>query len=396
MRLLIGQTLLPVVFLFASVCAIVAPAAQAGDGQFAVRAGGFLDAGGTLVKDATLLVEDGKIAAIGQDVTLPDGCVVLERSDAVLCPGFIDVHVVLGTMQNTGEAAHAIESEADAADLFNRFHHDFERAARAGITTVVIAPASSHLVGGSTAVVKTAGKDPQGRILGPGPLKLSLTSAAFTLNRPPTSLQGGLDDLRRMIAAARENRKDDSAFARWARGEAAAMVDVADTDGSLLGALARFADREKLDCFALHANFAAERLDDAKSLRGPMVLGTYEFHDPLRFTRTPAILRENKIAIALTSNAPQYAPELLRVGAAIAMRQGLSRADAFRALTETPAKIAGVSDRVGTLAVGQDADFIVFSDHPLDLTSRIREVFVDGERVYRLREPRPTDREDDE
>ncbi len=357
------------------------PAPAAAEGRYAVRAAGYLDADGKLIANVTLLVDDGKIKAIGKEVELPAGCVVLDRPAAILGPGLIDPHVSLGTLRLTAEAANAIETEVDAVDLFNRHHHDFDRAVRAGITTVILAPSSTHLVGGSTAVVKTAGDDAGRRLLGPGPIKLSLRGEAFSTRRTPTSLQGGLSDLRQRIAAVKKNRRDKSPFARWARGKTVAIVDV-DTDAAL-SALARFADEASVRCIGLHANLAAERMSAAKSLGQGLILGTYEFSDPLRYTRLPQLLKAEDVPFALTSNAPRYGPELLRVGAAIAMKQGLSPKDALAAMTTMPAEIAGVSRRVGSLEPGKDADFVVLSGHPLHLTSRILEVFVDGERVYR-------------
>ncbi len=363
-----------------AVVGLLRPTPAAAEGRFAVRAAGYLDAEGKLIADVTLLVNDGKIKAIGENVKPPSGCIVLDRPAAILGPGLIDPHVSLGTLGLTAEAANAIETEADAADLFNRHHHDFDRAVRAGITTVILAPSSTHLVGGSTAVVKTAGDVAGRRLLGSGPIKLSLRGEAYSTRRTPTSLQGGLSDLRARIVEAKKSRRDKSPFARWARGETAAIVDV-DTDAAL-SALSRFAEETSVRCVGLHANLAAERMSAAKSLGQCLILGTYGFSDPLRYTRLPGLLKAEGVPFALTSNAPRHGPELLRVGAAIAMKQGLPPADALAAMTTTPAQIAGVSRRVGSLEPGKDADFVVMSGHPLHLTSRILEVYVDGNRVY--------------
>jgi len=380
-----------VIALACAVASIAALRPVAAEQRFAVRAGGYLNAKGELVRDVALLVDGGKIKAIGPDAKPPADWIVLDRQHAILSPGLIDPHVSLGTLGLTAEAANAIETEADAADLFNRHHHDFDRAVRAGITTVILAPSSSHLVGGSTAVVKTAGDNTGRRLIGRGPIKLSLRREAFSTRRTPTSLQGGLSNLRRRITDAKKDRRDNSAFARWARGETVAIVDV-DTEAAL-GSLARFAAEQSVRCIGLHANLAAERMDAAKSLGQPLILGTYEFSDPLRYTRLPKLLETEEVPFALTSNAPRYGPELLRVGAAIAMKQGLSAENALAAITTAPAKIAGVSERVGSLEVGKDADFIVLSGHPLHLSSRILEVFVDGRRVYRA-EPVEQTKED--
>lgn len=360
--------------------------------RYAIRAAAYLDADGQRVENAVLIINKGKILDIGSDLSIPSGMFVLDRSDAMLGPGLVDAHVSMGAMGRDRESAQAMEPGASAANLFNPGHSDFERALRAGVTTVVLAPSETHLIGGVTAVVKTGG-DEKKRMLGAGPIKLSLTTNAFDMSRTPTSLQGAFAELRAMIAKAKSNADDGSAFAEWARGNAAALVEVNDAAG--LSSLALFAREQGVRCMAVHANLAAERLDDVKRLGEPVILGTYEFSDPRRYTRAPAMLADAGVSIALTSNAPRYAADWLRLGTAIAMRQGLSRAAALKSVTTTPAEIAGVSDRVGSLAKGMDADFVVYSGDPLDLRSRILEVFIDGERVFVADEP-PANPEDDE
>lgn len=367
--------------LAAALLLAAATASARGDGlTYGIRAKGYLNENGQIVKSVTLVVKDGKITKIGKMSRAPEGAVVLDRSTYYIGPGMIDVLSSVGTMRNTGEDANAMEPAARAADLFNQWHADFQRAARAGITTLLIAPSSTNQIGGVTTIVKTAGADAAHRLLGDGPLKLSLTSRAFNQDRVPTSLQGLLAELRRRIAAARADRKDESAFARWARGETTALVDV--DDAADLSILARFAEEETVHCIALHGNYAAERLDEMKSLKQPVVLGTYEFTDPLRYTRAPGILESAGIDFILTSEPPRYAPELLRVGTTIAMKGGASRKAALASVTTSAAKLIGVEKRVGKIAPGMDADFVIYTGDPLRLTSAVHEVFVSGERVY--------------
>ncbi len=368
------------VFAAATVVALLGTSANAEGPTFAVRAKGYVDPDGEVVRNVTLLVEDGKIKKIGKRVRAPKDWIVLNRSGEYLAPGLVEIHSAVGAMRRTGEAANSIEAGADAADLFNQYHHDFDRAARAGITTIVLAPSSAHLVGGVTAVVKTGGSDHENRVVSPGPLKLSLTAQAFAQERVPTSLQGALATLRDMIATARANKDDASPFAHWARGETAAIVDV--EDAATLRILARFAREHSLKCIALHANEAADRIEDAQSLGMPVILGTYEFHDPFRYTRVPGLLEKAGVAVAFTSEPPRYAPELLRVGAAIAMSEGMSRKAALAGMTSVPAGIVGLSNRIGSIEVGKDADFIVMDGDPLRLSSRVEEVFIGGERVF--------------
>lgn len=375
-----------------TVIALLSVAAANAQERMAIRAKAYLAADGSLIEDAVIIVNKGKIEDIGSNLSIPSGAFELDRSDAVIGPGLVDPHVSMGAFGRTLERANAAEPNADAANLFNPGHPDFAAAMRAGVTTVVLAPSETHVIGGVTAVVKTGG-DAAKRRLGPGPVKLSLTSSAFSMRRTPTNLQGALADIRQRISAARENADDQSAFAKWARAEAPALVELSDAPG--ISALAEFSKEQGVRCIALHGNQAAERMDAAKRLGAPFILGTYEFSDPRRYTRGPAMLAEAGVSVALTSNAPRYAPDWLRIGAAIAMREGLSRTDALNSVTTTAAEIAGVSDRVGALAKGLDADFVVYSGDPLDLRSRILEVFINGERVYVADAP-PTAPEDDE
>jgi imidazolonepropionase-like amidohydrolase len=317
---------------------------------------------------------------------------VLDRSDSIVGPGLVDPHVTVGAMGRTGENGASILPNMSATELLNAWHSDYERAVRAGVTTVVLAPGETHLIGGVTAVAKTAG-DAASRLIGDGPLKISLTRNAFNLFRTPTSLQGGLAELRIMIAAAKAKDSDESAFAKWARGESPALVEV--DDDAALTSLALFAKEQGVRCIALHANLAAERLDAVQMLDLPVILGTYEFSDPRRYTRAPGMLGKAGVPVALTSNAPRYAPEWLRYGAAIELRQGASRELVQRSISTTAAEIAGVANRVGSIAEGMDADLVIYSGDPLALRSRILEVFVNGERVFVADEP-PAMPEDDD
>jgi len=88
--------------------------------------------------------------------------------------------------------------------------------------------------------------------------------------------------------------------------------------------------------------------------------------------------------VAFASDAPLTRMEDLRVTAALAVRAGLDRRIALRGLTLTAAELAGVSERVGSIEAGKDADLVVLSGDPLELTSRILRVMVDGRTLYRV------------
>jgi imidazolonepropionase-like amidohydrolase len=87
------------------------------------------------------------------------------------------------------------------------------------------------------------------------------------------------------------------------------------------------------------------------------------------------------VPVAFALDAPLHAPDELRLTAARALRSGASREAVWKALTEDAARLAGAKS-AGTLAVGQDADFVLWSGDPLDLTSRVLSVWIDGKRAW--------------
>ena len=93
------------------------------------------------------------------------------------------------------------------------------------------------------------------------------------------------------------------------------------------------------------------------------------------------ILNEQGIEVALTTDHPVGPLQHLNISAAVCVREGLSMDAAIRAITINAAKASGVEDRVGSIAVGKDADIVVWTKHPFDFLSKAEAVFVGGKKV---------------
>jgi imidazolonepropionase-like amidohydrolase len=98
--------------------------------------------------------------------------------------------------------------------------------------------------------------------------------------------------------------------------------------------------------------------------------------------RTPGILQKAGIPVAVTTDAPVVPIDYLRTSAAMAHREGMSEEAALSSITQTAAEIAGVGERVGSLTPGKDADFQVLDGPPLELTSVVESVYINGGKVY--------------
>jgi imidazolonepropionase-like amidohydrolase len=97
----------------------------------------------------------------------------------------------------------------------------------------------------------------------------------------------------------------------------------------------------------------------------------------------PGMLAAAGITVAIATDHPVVPVHLLIVQAALAVREGLDRETALRAVTITPARIMRVADRIGSLAPGKDADVVVWSGDPLDVMSRVDAAYIGGREVYR-------------
>ena len=97
----------------------------------------------------------------------------------------------------------------------------------------------------------------------------------------------------------------------------------------------------------------------------------------------PGILARAGIPTAITVDHPEIPLRLLPMALMLAVRAGMDKTDALRAVTSVPAKIAGMADRIGSLQAGMDADCVLWSGDPLDFATQVQAVWVNGALEYR-------------
>ncbi|MEZ0491812.1 amidohydrolase [Kineococcus sp. TBRC 1896] len=367
---------------------------------------------------ATVLVRDGRIAAVGPDVPVPAGVPVVDATGRWVLPGLVDPHTHLGVhaegegwhgadVNEKGEPRGARLRTWDGVDPADR---GFVDALATGVTTVAVLPGSANVVGGQTSALKTWGatvdamllRAPLGvkSALGENPKKNS------SGGRGPGTRMGVAAALRDAFATARRFADDRDRAA--AAGGRPGPVTGADRDAEVL---ARVLDGELL--WHQHAHRAddiatAVRLADEFGYRlvlnhvteGHRVLdllrgrGLPAVVGPLLTSRSKPELRHRSLAVpgllagaglqvALTTDHPVVPIQFLPVSAAFAVKEGMDPDEALRALTLNPAVILGLDDRVGSLAPGLDGDVVVWSGNPLDVMSRAVHVVLGGRSVYR-------------
>lgn len=363
---------------------------------------------GAPVERGTILIENGKIVAIGSDITVPAEAEVTDAAGAMITPGFIDAHTHMGIDEeinqpmgdDCNEMTEANTAELRALDAINYYDLSFGDAVKAGITTVMVAPGSANVFGGLVTVMKTAGKTYKDMVInGEAGLKM-----AFGEN--PKRVYGEKDKTpsTRMATMAIARQGFYSAKQYGAKPEAEREYSLqkehilralnreipvrahAHRADDIMTAI-RLRDEFNLDMVIEHCTDGELIVNELREANIPVAIGP-SFSNRAKpemehvSFRTPGVLATAGIDVALITDHGCTPIHYLPICAGMAMREGMTEEDAMRALTVVPAKILKISDRVGSLAVGKDADLTIWDGHPFELSGKARMVMVNGEVQY--------------
>lgn len=352
--------------------ALPLPSAQHSPGStsFALRAAHLRLYGNQVVENGVVKVENGKVTyageakgagQLGPDVIVHEGWA---------SAGLIACRTTSGTGGEILEGKRALTADARAADVVQLDHADFARARAAGITTMVVALSPANVVSGSTAVVKTDGHT---RLSREAHLQLGLSSAALRNNRFPTSYAAAIG----LIEA--ELERPSGVWERVVSGELPVLID-ADARDEVQRALALSA-KHKLKGALSRASLAGELAAEVRKSGLAVIVGPFGLGAEQRVLDSVTALARERVPLGFGLDAPEVAEGGLRLSAALCIRAGLDPTVAWEGLTTTAAGIAGVGTRVGKLAPGFDADIVLWSGDPLDLTAKVEAVFIGGVRA---------------
>jgi imidazolonepropionase-like amidohydrolase len=388
------------------------------NGSVAIVGGRVLPGAADPIENATVLITDGVITAVGIGIAIPDGIETVDASGHWVLPGFVEAHAHVGVHeegegpagQDTNEMTDPNGARLRALDAINPTERGFADALAGGVTTVVVKPGSGNPIGGQTVAIKT-----WGRIVDEMIVK-SPTSVKSALGENPKRVYGEkkqLPSTRQGVAAVIRDAFGKAQDYRAKRDAAASKGDPFDRDptsevlvrvldGELpwcqhthraddIATAIRLADEFGYRLIVNHATEGFLLADVLAERQIPCIVG------PLFTTRSKVELRERTLAnpgrlanagvlVALTTDHPVVPINFLVHQATLAVKEGMSRDDALRSLTVNPAQMMGLADRVGALEVGRDGDVVIWDGDPLDVMSRARRVFVNGVSVYEWRD----------
>ena len=343
-----------------------------------------MDKCGTVIENGWVSIENGKITGTGAGETKVSSSDI-DAGGRLLIPGFIDAHTHLGIVGNAlGFEADDCNEETDpvtpnllAADGINPFDFCFEEAREAGVTTVLSSPGSANAIGGVICALKTNGR------------RIEKMATAGLIREHLVKAKKYLDDLNDYEKDCENNDLPEfdaklDATVPLLKKEIKAHFHCHRADDILTAV--RISKQYGLDTVLIHATEAhkiADLLaeDGACAVIGPVIGDRSKPELAGQDIKTAGVLHKNGVKVAICTDHPVVPVQYLALNAALAVKGGLDRDEALRAITVNAAEICGISDRVGSIEKGKDADIQLYSSDPLDVMSSPDFVMINGETV---------------
>lgn len=368
------------------------------------------------IENGQVLVDGGKIVAVGRDLPVPEGTEVFDATGCLVTPGLIDAHCHIGLLgeavrwegDDVNEMSNPLTPEMRGSDGINPLDESFRLALEGGVTTAVTGPGSANAMGGTFCALKLKGTCVDEMVIrDPVAMKIAFgenPKGCYGQNggKKPITRMAVAALLRDILTRARryaaevEEAQADATKKRPYDAQLEALQPVlrreiplkahAHRADDILTAL-RIAREFDVDITLDHVTEGRLILPQLVAAGKPVLVGPgltakskFELRD-LSF-ETPGVLDEAGLQVCIITDAPVIPLYYLPLCAGLAIKAGMKEESAWRAITLNPAQVAGIDSRVGSLEPGKDADIAIFEGNPLrDIQARTRRVYVSGEAV---------------
>ncbi|HLB38740.1 MAG TPA: amidohydrolase family protein, partial [Gemmatimonadales bacterium] len=365
------------------------------------------------IQNASVLVRDGKIAAVGTDVTAPANALVIDATGKYLTPGIIDAHSHIAA-DAINEGAVAVSAMVGIEDVLDPDDMGIYRALAGGVTSVNVLHGSANPIGGKNAVIKLKwGADAAG-LMFPGAqpgIKFALGENPKRDREPdryPATRMGVMDVVRDAFVAAREYRRQWSEYEAKVKAQRGRATNLIPPRRDLkLETLAEILDGKRL----VHAHsYRADEIlqlirlaeefnfkiatfqhvlegykvadEIAKHGAGASTFSDWwaykvEAYDAIPYNA--ALMTERGVVSSINSDSGEEMRHLNQEAGKAMHWGGLTEDQALALVTLNPAKQLHIENRVGSIEVGKDADLVIFDGHPLGTYALPVTTIVDGQ-----------------
>ena len=390
---------------------ILSPAVFAGN--LVLQGGTILTVTNGVIENGSILVKDGKIAAIGKTVTIPPGAEVINVEGKYIMPGIIDSHSHLALNGDVNEATDPVTSQVDMSDAIDAYDYQIFQALAGGVTAAKLMHGSANVIGGLNTTVKLKYRTSLEEMRIPGvrqQLKMALGENPKRVygsrGKQPSTRPGIFATLRQSFLDAQAYQKKwENYEKKKAAGEEAAPPR---RDLQLETIAKTLSGEYGIDCHNYVHNEIAIFLDIMKEFNVPYVVmshsfGAYKVRDRVAeagvgvqthtdwwgykeeaYDAIPYAIKmmlDEGIVVDICSDSEDHIRRLNREAAKMIKYNDMSEEDALKLITINPAKILEIEGRTGSLEKGKDADIAVFDRHPLDSFSKCVMTLIEG-KIY--------------
>lgn len=357
-----------------------------------------------------LEIEDGKIKNIG-DMANFKGDFDIDLCGKSLYPGFIDAHTHIGLIEDSigfegedvNEDSDPITPQLRAIDGINPRDRAFSESIAQGVTTVLVTPGSANPIAGQMCIMKTYGICIDEMLIN------EFCSMKFALGENPKSVYNGKGQtpVTRMATTAliRENLYKTKEYMR--NQETAEEDDMPEWEfkyESLIPVLKRevkahfhchraddiltairISKEFDLDLVIIHGTesyLIKKYVKDYPVIIGPLMTDRSKPELANLTTASPKILSDDDILVSLSTDHPETPLKYLQLQSTLAIKEGVCQEKALEMITKNPAITLDIFDRVGSITIGKDADFVIADGNIFEFNTKIVNVYINGEEVY--------------
>jgi len=402
------------ILMMAAATAAASPAAAQ---DVAIRNATILTVSNGTIEGGTVVIRNGKIAAVGRDVQVPAGVRVIDGTGKYVMPGIIDAHSHTAMDAGLNEGSEAVTPEvkvqlrADAMTIY--------RQLAGGVTTVNVLHGSANVIGGQAAIAKLRWGVPADSLyfegaprivkfaLGENPKRSNSNPPPGTPRREPYTRMGVEHQLRHWFTEAVKYRQAWAAYndavkrnkdalppRRDLRLEA--LVDI--LEGRLLVHAHSYREDEILMLIKVAEDFGFKIKAFQHVLEGYKIAdeiarhgaGASTFADNWAYKmeawdaipHNAALMAKRGVIVSINSDSDERARRLYQEAAKAIKYGGASETEALKMITLNAAIHLGLEDRIGSIDVGKDGDIAIFSGHPFAPASKVEMTLVDGKVMF--------------
>lgn len=380
-----------------------------------IKNGKVLTMAGITYEKGCVLVEDGKIKEIAESIVETENMEIIDAKGGWVMPGIIEAHCHIGIMEedkgfegnDTNEMTDPVTPQLRAIDAINPMDTAFNDAVEGGVTSVMTGPGSANVVGGQFVFMKAKGKsiddmivkepaamkiafgeNPKRVYSGKGKMPATRMATAALLRETLTKAAQYKEKKEKAIAKG-EDFTEDFKQEAWlpVLNKEIPLKAHAHRSDDILTAI-RIGKEFNLHMTLDHCSeghFIPEYVAASSypAIIGPTLTRRSKIEVQNKTFKTPGIVHKAGTLVALTTDHPVIPVQYLSKCAGLAAKEGLGIEEGLKAITINAATICGVSDRVGSLEVGKDADIAIFSGNPMEIFTDTLYTIIDGQIVYK-------------